>query len=246
MQIDPMSHLYPGHTPYHYVLNNPLSFIDPTGEIVIKADRVTRVTQRKARITQLMRFVPGLSQSVFLVSAGRGDPSFQNSTLDKATFSFGGILRVFRASTSLISGLTRTERAVLRTSESIVSDGSSALQSGLSAVADGLIDDLNAIKGDELIFGVATRLQTPGGNRLGTISNSGGTFFATSLAKSEFENEGALFNFLQDQFGALQQVVQDFLDTGADLSNRSDSRELRRLLFEEVQRLNRELRDENK
>jgi len=30
------------------------------------------------------------------------------------------------------------------------------------------------------------------------------------------------------------------------LSNRSDSRELRRLLFEEVQRLNRELRDENK
>jgi RHS repeat-associated protein len=29
--VDPMAHLYPGYTPYHYVLNNPLSFIDPTG-----------------------------------------------------------------------------------------------------------------------------------------------------------------------------------------------------------------------
>jgi uncharacterized protein RhaS with RHS repeats len=29
--VDPMAHLYPGYTPYHYVLNNSLSFIDPTG-----------------------------------------------------------------------------------------------------------------------------------------------------------------------------------------------------------------------
>ncbi|MCH8495678.1 MAG: RHS repeat-associated core domain-containing protein, partial [Balneolales bacterium] len=32
--VDPMAHLYPGHTPYHYVLNNPLIFIDPTGMTV--------------------------------------------------------------------------------------------------------------------------------------------------------------------------------------------------------------------
>lgn len=244
MQVDPMSQLYPGHTPYHYVLNNPLSLIDPTGEIVIRSDRVTRITMDKARITQIMRFVPGLSQGVLFGTARRGDPSFQNSTLDKATFGFGGILRGFRGAMSAIPGLTRTERAVLRTSESIVSDGSSALLSGLSAVADGLIDDFNAIKGDELIFSVAEGLQTTEGNRLGTESRSGGIFLPTAMAESELGADGIAEAF-QRSFGTLQQVVQDFLDTGADLSNREDSEALQKLLFQKVQELNRELRDEN-
>ena len=34
MQIDPMSHLYPGISTYAYVANNPLVFVDPTGETI--------------------------------------------------------------------------------------------------------------------------------------------------------------------------------------------------------------------
>jgi len=34
LQIDPKHQLYPGATPYHYVLNNPLKFTDPTGECI--------------------------------------------------------------------------------------------------------------------------------------------------------------------------------------------------------------------
>jgi len=34
MSIDPMSHLYPGISPFTYAMNNPLLYIDPTGETV--------------------------------------------------------------------------------------------------------------------------------------------------------------------------------------------------------------------
>ena len=34
MQVDPMSHLYPGISTYAYVANNPLLFVDPTGETI--------------------------------------------------------------------------------------------------------------------------------------------------------------------------------------------------------------------
>lgn len=34
MQVDPMSHLYPGISTYAYVVNNPLIFVDPTGETI--------------------------------------------------------------------------------------------------------------------------------------------------------------------------------------------------------------------
>lgn len=31
MSVDPLADKYPGWTPYHYVLNNPVKYIDPTG-----------------------------------------------------------------------------------------------------------------------------------------------------------------------------------------------------------------------
>jgi len=39
MQVDPMSNLYPSSGPYTYALNNPLIYIDPTGETVECSDR---------------------------------------------------------------------------------------------------------------------------------------------------------------------------------------------------------------
>jgi len=245
LSVDPLADIYPGHTPYHYVLNNPLSFIDPTGEIVIKSDRVTRVTQRRAVGAQFMRFAPVTSQGVFAGTIRRGDPSFQNSAMDNVTFGFGSFLRFARAGASFIKGLTSSERIVLRTSETLISDGSSALLSGITAAAQSaLIDDFNSIKGDELIFSVSTSLLTPGGNQLGILSGSGGTFLPTLLAENELGVAG-IAETLQRSFGALQQVVQQFLDTGADLSNRSNERELRRLLFRKVQELNRGLDESN-
>lgn len=39
MQIDPMSAKYPGISPYAYVANNPLAFIDPTGMVIDPASQ---------------------------------------------------------------------------------------------------------------------------------------------------------------------------------------------------------------
>jgi len=135
LSVDPMANKYPGWTPYHYVLNNPMIYIDPTGEIVIKSDRVTRVTQRRAVGAQFMRFAPVTSQGVFAGTIRRGDPSFQNSAMDNVTFGFGSFLRFARAGASFIKGLTSSERIVLRTSETLISDGSSALLGGITAAA---------------------------------------------------------------------------------------------------------------
>ncbi|MCH8518074.1 MAG: hypothetical protein LAT68_17395 [Cyclobacteriaceae bacterium] len=83
LSVDPMAHLYPGHTPYHYVMNNPLSFTDPTGMYVVRGNKVVRTSVHKARFTGVTS-VAGMRIRYF-----SNDPSNSNTQWDYFTLGFG-------------------------------------------------------------------------------------------------------------------------------------------------------------
>jgi RHS repeat-associated protein len=237
--VDPMAEAYPGWTPYHYVLNNPITNIDPTGQYVVKANKVTRVLMSQARTAQLMRFAPGLSQGVLIGTYLRGDPSFQNSTVDKVTFGFGQAVKLGRSFMLGVKGIRASEIGVLNVTSMIFGDGIPTMISGMNAAIDGaLIDDINSLIKDELIFNAAVGLKTPGGNRLGYLNSAGDVYHYTNAAKNEF---GDLIELnVRGYFGRLDQVVSNFTLKNSDLTNRHNQWLLRQLLREEVNRINEE------
>jgi RHS repeat-associated protein len=111
MSVDPMAHLYPGHTPYHYVLNNPLNFTDPTGMYVVSrayrtgsgvVSTVTRQNHSFVRTIEGTNSVVGyIPIAGSIVTAQKvmyqriaGDPSWQPSGWDYASIATLGLSRV--------------------------------------------------------------------------------------------------------------------------------------------------------
>jgi RHS repeat-associated protein len=103
MRPDPLASEYPGWTPYHYVLNNPITNIDPSGEYVLHSKvnqdgkrqfYFSRVTIGTSQILSAIEYIPGAGAFNIFARGTANDPSFQNRPSDYVFAAFGELLKV--------------------------------------------------------------------------------------------------------------------------------------------------------
>ncbi len=241
LQVDPLAHIYQNYTPYHYVLNNPITNIDPTGKYVVKGTTVSRISVSRAVSATLVSFTGIGGPMVLGLKAFSGDPSFSNSGFDYATLGAGKSLRYGKRALARFSGVSdEWARAITRSgeiSDNIIS-GSGAL---LSAAVDLLGQDtFNSLKKDEIIFGVAKDHLKDENGKYGYLDSGGpGGDFTNRyrLKASTIENvfggdEDRASAFLSEQFGNFNEDANRFItENGLDLSTFHDRYRLRKELI---------------
>jgi len=248
LAIDPLVEVYPGWTPYHYVLNNPISNIDPTGKYVVKGTSVTRVGRNTARVFNLASFslVGGIA-AVANRSFTINDPSFQNSILDYFTIGFGAGLRAAGRGLTALRGVSHTD---IRAAQFAMTDIPSTFLSGAEALAnsfgDAFVGDRETFTNiviDETIFEAAAGLRSPSGGLLGELTAGGTEFNLLESSISEIERrgvEGGAEGFLRDTFGMLENMARSFVEKtrGFDIRNERHQRRLLRHLQRQVRAFN--------
>jgi len=234
--VDPLSEVYPNWTPYHYVLNNPVINLDPTGEYVVRGTRVTRVTKGMARAFNLASVsVAGAPAAI----GGRyiiDDPSFRNSGMDWASLAGGGI---FKTAGRTISGLRGFSAADLRMARTSVDHLPSAFLGGVAALANSFGDALvgneetfNNLTIDEAIFEAAVGLTAPDGSPLGELNSFGDVFSVNDNAIGQFEGgKREVTNRLNEVFNSLDKAARDIIkDNRLDLRDSIDVERLVKML----------------
>jgi RHS repeat-associated protein len=125
MNVDLLGEKYPGWTPYHYVHNNPINMIDPTGMVAEEGGWFSRIVngirnlftkQQKTEVTiGPIQKIPIVTQHAFvgvpaLVStATKGTTAVESSTVVSTTFGISGSALASSALLLLASGDERKD-----------------------------------------------------------------------------------------------------------------------------------------
>ncbi|MCH8558769.1 MAG: RHS repeat-associated core domain-containing protein [Balneolia bacterium] len=223
MGVDAMRSEYPTINPYHYTLNNPLIYTDPTGMYVVSRDGtyVTRVQAGHAQLISGAQNIPGVGGIASLVKMGEtaGDPSINMNAADYlnlATLGTSGFIgAVYRGARNV----KRAERTTLRTMKGSKEAGATAIGFAFTDAANLFID--------EQIFNTATKLGLGQAN----IANRG-FFNVSDRAKDLAEFEGSNLNtFVNQRFSNIEKAIINIAnDSGFDLNNRDDREQFRTML----------------
>jgi len=207
LSIDPMADEYPGINPYHYVGNDPVSFIDPSGMYRVHSaynsgrgvvSRVTRTNHGLVRgvetINTSFGYVPiaGAVVTGGKIAAQKllGDPSWQPNRGDYLSVATLGVSRLgerfMSAGEALVSGI--------------------ATGNAINSISNNFIT--HELGRDMVAFDVATNFA---GGGLFQIEEGGGSMvlnegFASALANT---HEGGL--------GAVDQFTNNFMDIASGL-----------------------------
>jgi len=161
MQRDPLEDQFPGWTPYHYVHNNPLNLVDPTGM------RSTRYASgdsdsRNARNNQPQKKDSGCPPCGFqysLRSALNPIANKVNKTADnlneKTEPAREGIIEATNEATDKVAEVTET---VVKEGQGMLNDVSAA--SSVLAIGSASVSIATGIGPDDAILGPATALLT--------------------------------------------------------------------------------------
>ena len=249
MSVDPLFEVYPNWTSYHYVLNNPVANIDPTGEYVVRGTTVTRVGRNTARAFNIASFSVVGGASAMVNRSIHGDPSFQNSKFDRASLGMGGALKVGGRLISGLKNVSTSDRIIARMAvEGVPSaflDGISGL---VNSFGDALVGDQETFTNivvDEAIFSAAIGLEAPDGTQLGSLDRSGTEFSASESAIETF-GESGVEAILNERFDSLNEAARKFISLpGFDITNKRHQAALEEHLERQVRFLNaRSAKDE--
>jgi RHS repeat-associated protein len=239
--MDPLMVLYPGQTPYHYTLNNPVNYTDPTGEYVVKGTNVRRTPRRWARTTAVGELLPGVNFAIAGGRDGTGDPSHKNTGMTYASLITGGIMTTGRYAFKSLQGVSKSDMRILNT-------GANSTNSGVSTI--GLIDsfvdpeNLQNIIRDEVMFDLAHLLETSGGSQLGYTS--GIHFHLFDSVVSAMGGEEPANIALNDIFERYERVANQIItERNLDLTNDSDRRTFERNLRRTIRSMDWDWEDNN-
>lgn len=247
--VDPLAGEYPSWNPYHYVLNNPVANIDPTGKYVVRGTTVTRVGRNTAIGFNVASFtLPGAVGAV----SNRyriNDPSFSNSELDYLSL---GIASSLRASTRLLkgamAGISHADLKLFNNIRSLPEYFLTGVNSIVNTAADAFVGDIDTYTNiviDEAIFGASSGLMAPGGDLLGELS-AGGTMFSVSESVINKLGEESVNSILTGTFERLDDSARAFINerSGFDITNERHQRALQRHLQREVRLINSEMEED--
>ena len=113
--VDPVAEKEPGISPYAYVGNNPLLFIDPNGQFKVRkignSFYVTRVMQESYDIVNALGYVPLFSASatVLIGKYLSDDPSMSITESDMISAAFNGVSTSIKVANKFFNMLSNSE-----------------------------------------------------------------------------------------------------------------------------------------
>jgi RHS repeat-associated protein len=198
LSVDPMADQYPGISPYSYALNNPLIFVDPTGEYLVAASGryVTRQSRGMLRTISFFQHIPGGSAliSTAIKADLSRDPSVDFNASDYASLVGGGIFKGMRHSFRAVSRQDKAVNLTMAALDNSFHAGSVALGYILSQDA--------ALFVDEMIFVVANREGFGAWN----ISNRN-LFMISDRVANEYTSDIARKAGIDAEFSRMRNVV---------------------------------------
>jgi RHS repeat-associated protein len=196
--VDPKSDQYPGISPYSYALNNPLLFVDPTGEYVVAASGryVTRQSRGMIGTISFFQHIPG--GSALIATAIKADlsqdPSVDFNASDLASLVGGGLFKGMRHSFRAVS---RQDKAVDQTMAAL----DNSFHAGSVALGYLLSQDA-ALFVDEMIFVVANKEEFGAWN----ISNRS-LFMISDRVANRFDSDESRKAGIDAEFSRMRNVV---------------------------------------
>ncbi len=239
--VDAMRGMYPTINPYHYTLNNPVIYTDPTGMYVVRRTRVTRSGLNTARGLGVWTMAPIVSAASPIYKNIRGDSSDMPTTMDYVSLAVGGSYRAMMEGFSRLAQMPRNYRAYGRLANP---DNAFSL---IGAFDNFFVENIQEIYRDEVLFDVAGLIEYEGMS-LGQTDASGLTFYTSQeLIDYYGGNERLIAEALGNRFGALEDAANAFLADRPyfDLTNERHRARLRSYLRRYIrEEMNQEDRDE--